>query len=172
MGKEMSGAQLKFLENLLEDIRRLFFQGRLKASERDLANWMGGIYRKHMMGVEEEIFEAWRDVQAFVRTLDSYRARRLIGALVDLRDRMDRKLPRDKVRTPSHLIRAIWSAARIPGYDEEWVRDVVFDVTKGESSSVKNLRREEAVVVIKRLGGRAPVAVHPPSREGASAWTK
>lgn len=161
----MTAGQGEFLGDLLKDLRGLFDVTHRGKGERDAAAWMGGVLKKHVVGPESPFFTSWGEVEGYVAGLDRVRAGRLIKALSDLRTRLDGKLPRSAISTPGHLVSAIWKAAKGRGFEDETLREIVHDVTGGETSSTRQLRRGEALRVLDRIG-RTPVFVMVRRRGG------
>ncbi|MBI1234918.1 MAG: hypothetical protein GC208_10495 [Alphaproteobacteria bacterium] len=171
--KAMTGAQAKFLANLLTDVRTLFFAGKPEAGERDVVNWMGGFLRKHITRISR-LYTTWEEIQSDVNEMSSGEARALIAALADVRKRMDAKLPRTAVATPRQILPAIWKAAKLNGHEKQDVEVMVNGITNGETTSTKHLRREEALTLLRRLGGETRVFEIKPgggfkNRKGAAA---
>jgi hypothetical protein len=159
MEKSMVGKsdrQEKFLRELLLDMERLFLAGDDRRGEGDWVAWFGGFLNKHRLGQRD----FWRDraeIDDFVAKLGSQGAWKLIGALVEARDRLDKGLPRERCATPGHLVRAISAAATRNGIDGDGLSEVIYSVTNGETTSRKLLRRLEAVEVLRRVGGETTV---------------
>lgn len=162
-----SANQKRFVGDLVRDLERLFFAGKPKAEAADYFAWLGGICKKNASTLRDVFLTKQEDVEELIEGLTSYQAWRLIGALQNIRDRMDAKLPRDKVKTPKQILAAIWKAVNLQGMDKEMVQEIVFAVTEEETSSTGNLRRDEAIKVLRRVGGSTRVfEMTPPKKEG------
>lgn len=148
----MTGAQAKFIKDLLKDLQILFAAGKPEATERDCVNWFGGVLRKHITRLSR-LYSSWDEVNEDLDQMGSGEARALIGALGDIRDRMETKLPRASLVTPSYILTAIWVHARRNGYSKPDVEAMVHGITEGGTKSTRNLRRGEALKVLERVGG-------------------
>lgn len=156
-GLPMTGAQEDFLRHLLRDLRALWEARHPEKGEGDLAAWMGGLMKKmRLFALKDEYVTSWEQVEELALSRDRARARRLIKALVEVRDRWSGQGGREAVRTPRNLMTAIWTAAGDALLGKEEVRGLVREVTGGDTESTKNLRREEALEVLRRMGAPGP----------------
>jgi hypothetical protein len=159
-------AQAAFLLDLFRDARRLFHAGRPGTGDPDFIGWFAGILLKNGAMKRGTTAFTFDELDRVMVGLDARKARRLIGALVELRDREEQGLPREKVQTPPPIMKAIWTAARRRGYDAETVETIVHAQSNGETSSTKCLRREEALAVLRAVGGETRVFEMQPPRGG------
>ncbi|MCC6546186.1 hypothetical protein IT570_03370 [Candidatus Sumerlaeota bacterium] len=153
----MTPDQEKFLRDLLKDVSRLFLAQGGK-TDADLVAWMGGLLNRHIMSARPQFWNAWSEIEASIFALNSAKARRLIGSLLEVRTRLDGKGSRDQVSTPKHLLRSIWTTVRQQAISEEDLRKAVRKLTNGETDSTKHLRQAEATDLARQLG--VPVKVH------------
>lgn len=163
----MTADQKKFLRDLLRDLRRLFMTG--DKTEADLVAWMGGLLNRHILTAAKGYWAAWPEIEQTIFGLTSDKARRLIGAFIKVRDRLDGKGGRESVQTPKYLLRAIWTTMRAESISEEALREAVKKITNGETESTKHLRHSEAVELATQLGAPTKAHVHKfvKTRKGA-----
>ncbi len=164
----MTEKQRVFLRDLVEDLKRLFLarEGD-EAGEMDFVAWMCGLLHKHDAKRHGEAhFDSLNDLREYLYRIDVYQARKLIEALGQARARIDAKLPREAVVTPPPILSAIWTAAKRQGMGRDTVHEICFAVC--QSDSTKHLRREEALEVLKRVGGSTRIfeMTPPRSRDG------
>ncbi|MBI1291830.1 hypothetical protein GC173_11390 [bacterium] len=154
MPEPQTDKQRQFIADLVKDIRRLFVAGTGK-EEDDFVRWFGGFLNKHRFA-QRDVWTA-EELGEYLGAISSDAARKLIKALMDVRERMSRKLPRCQVQTGKTLIVAISKAASENGVDAEALDNIIHGVTNGETTSRKNLRREEVIEVLRRVGGETRV---------------
>ncbi len=155
--KLLSKQQRDFLGELLKDLRHLWDCRRADLEspvdrEINFIGWMAGtLYRNDARGTKGKFFGTLPEFAIHFDGLSAWAARRLIGAMVAIRDRWDREIPRGRVATPRHLVSAIWRAAKGQGMEDDAIREMVHGATSGETASTRNLRRFEALKILERL---------------------
>lgn len=165
--KQATEAQKRFCRDLVKDLKRLFLLGKPVAYDADFYAWLGGVCKRHAATLRDAFLTGGEDAEQLIDGLTSYQAWRLIGAWNDIRDRMEAKLPREVLQTPRPLLAAIWKAVGLQGMDRDMVEEIVWSQTDHETSSTKQLRRAEAIAVLRRVGGSTRVfEMTPPKREG------
>ena len=156
--KTVSADQVVFLLDLIGDIQALWLESRGGSVPRsEYVAWIGGVLnRNHAMG-EPRMYGSLDEIHTAMHELSAWRAWCLITALQQIRSRLDAKRPREALTTPRPLVTAIWTSARRGGMDEELLREIVRDVTRGETDSTRRLRRAEAIEVLRRVGGETRI---------------
>lgn len=158
--KLITEKQAKFLGDLLTRLEELFrAREGAEAGEMDFVSWICGIVQKHDPEFRSELrFDNRADLDAWCESISAWAARRLIAALSAVRDRMDTS-GRARMKTPAALLRAIWGGARERGIEEETLREMIHEITKGESTSTGRLSYREAMALLDRIHGASAEVV-------------
>lgn len=168
--KTITETQAKFLADLLKRLEELFrAREGSEAGEMEFVAWICGIVRKMDPEFHAELaFDNRADLDRWIGEMSSWLARKLIKALATVRDRMDTGT-RSRMKTPAALLRAIWGGARERGIEEETLREMIHEITKGESTSTGRLSYREAMDLLDRIhGASAEVIEIAPSSNGSS----
>ena len=165
----MTDKQMEYLKDLASDLKRLFFAREgPDVNEMEFCAWMCGVLRKFDGRTHGEVScDCLEDLLRYLaETVDVYQGRKLIEALGQMRTRIEAKLPRELVKTPPPILTAIWTAASRTGQGRDVVHEICWAVC--ECDSTKHLRRDEALEVLKRVGGSTRIfeMTPPRSRDG------